>query len=146
MSDVNGVTHMSIKQLRNYAYYCILNYATYNIHLQQYVLDVNDLPDFVLSEFAAHIMADDDDRANECTGCDNPRFYSSMLPSLINFLKMSDKESEEDFVKAWKDGITNYHKKYMSELINDALLDHNSDNIFSDETVCKNKGNHIWTS
>lgn len=120
---------MSTKQLRSFAYNCVITHATFDG--EQYTLSVNDLPDFIQTEFASLIMSSDDDRAHESISSDNELCNKKMLPALIQFLKNSTEQDEIiEFINTWKEGVTSYHKNYMQELIDDALQNYNSDNDY----------------
>ena len=123
---------MSIKQLRNFAYECVYNYATYNNLDEFNSLSVNDLPDFVQNEFAALIMAEEPAYASEATGPDNQNWESRMLPALTRYLKNStDKDEAIEFNNTWRDCVTSYMTTYMQELIDHELSEFNSDLGFS---------------
>lgn len=120
---------MSINQLKRFAYECVTHYAVFDKLIKQYVIEVDDLPDFIQHEFASKIMSDDEYKANESTGSDNRQYCSYMLPSLIKFLNNSTSKDEEiEFVKSWRDGVTEYHKDYMHELLEEACFDYNESN------------------
>jgi len=117
---------MSIKQLRSFAYSCVVSNATFDG--DQYVLNVNDLDDFVRHEFAAAIMAEDNAYASEACGPDNKLWDSKMLPALFTYLKNStDRDEEIEFNNTWRDCVTNYCHSKMQELIDNALQEYNSD-------------------
>lgn len=122
---VKGIT-MSKNPLKAFAHDCVVDYAKYSS--EDYDLSVNDLPDFVQSEFAALIMIQEPDRANESTGADNQSYEKQMLPTLIKFLQdTTDRDEQIEFVNAWKESVTSYHKRYMQELIDEALEDYNQE-------------------
>jgi|HubBroStandDraft_4_1064222.scaffolds.fasta_scaffold01218_9 hypothetical protein len=102
----------------NFVRNLVAYHATLDRLSQCYTLDVNHLPDFTKSEFAALLMLDDEMYASEATGADNQSFEHKMLPALINLLKRStDRDEEIHFVSEWKEGVTNYFKKTMQMLI-----------------------------
>ena len=117
---------MSRNPLKAFAHECVVDYAKFKN--EDYQLNVNDLPDFVQEEFAALIMVHDTDRAYESTGADNANFEKQMLPTLIKLLQDStDRDEQIEFINSWKEGVTAYHKRYMQELIDDALEDYNQE-------------------
>lgn len=117
-----------MKQAANFADECVSYYATYDNSDDFYSLEVDDLPDFVQQEFAALIMADESSYATEATGPDNEHWSDEMLPALLTHLKDStDKEKAIEFTKVWRDCVTAYCKNKMQGLIDDALIDYNSD-------------------
>lgn len=120
-----GMT-MSRNPLKAFAHECVVDYAKFKS--EDYQLNVNDLPDFVQEEFAALIMVHDTDRAHESTGADNENFEKQMLPTLIKLLQDStDRDEQIEFINSWKEGVTAYHKRYMQELIDNALEDYNNE-------------------
>lgn len=126
----------------------IHNYAKFEDN--HYVLDLFDISDFDQHEFAALIMSSDVYLSSEATGPDNPSFDKKMLPSLLKFLsKSTDKDAEIDFVNSWKQGITNYFKDRMQEILKDRLYDYNvwHGHINKEEFGCKRdngQGVNIW--
>lgn len=116
------------KELRNFAYSCVLNYATFCKSDGFHSLDVSDLPDFTRHEFAALIMANDDSYASEACGPDNKHWDDKMLPSLLKYLKnTTDKDEEIEFVNTWRDCVASYCESSMQGLIDDALTDYDSE-------------------
>lgn len=119
---------MSIQELRSFARSCVYHYAKF--YDGQYSLNVSDLDDFICEEFAALIMQNDDARANEATGSDNPLYKEKMLPALLRLLKnSSDSDEKIEFINAWCQGVSDYQKVYMQELIDNAIIDYNADYV-----------------
>lgn len=111
--------------LRNFARDCVKHYAAFEDG--QYCLEIDDLPDFVLEEFASLVMSDEA-FASESTGSDNPLYKTKMLPTLIKLLKNAcDPDEKIEFIKAWREGCRDYNKLYLKDYINDALLFYNAD-------------------
>lgn len=99
------------------------HYSTYSIDDKRYTLDVIELPDFIQQEFASKILSSDSMLSSEATGPDNALFEKEMLPSLLSILANStDKDKEINFINAWRDGVTNYTKRIMQDLIDNALF------------------------
>jgi len=141
-NTVKGMTNMSTRQLRNFAYECVDHYATYNRLDDFYSLDVSDLPDFVQHKFAAMLMAEDESHAAEATGPDNKHWDSKMLPALMRYLKNStDKDEAIEFNNVWRDCVTDYMKSNMQELIDNSIADFNSDHGFT-KTSSQSYGVH----
>jgi hypothetical protein len=92
------------------------------IPYEGYYLDYNKLSDSDIEEITAQLMADDEDLANEATGCDNPAYLSKMLPALIRHLKSScDKDEQIEFMKEWRHGVADYSRKSIESLLEDRL-------------------------
>ena len=79
---------MSIKQLQQFAYDCVLVHAKFDKFIKQYTITLSDLPDFDQHEFASLILANDDSLASEATGADNGLYANHMLPALLGLLNI----------------------------------------------------------
>ena len=116
------------KQLQDFAKDCVILYAKFDSIDKQYLLNVEDIPDFDLHKFAALLISSDSALANEATGADNPRYETHMLPALVKFLLNStDRDYECMFTDAWLDGVAEYHKEFIQELIDGALYEYNEE-------------------
>jgi hypothetical protein len=128
---VNGMT--TVNDVNNFAYDCVVGYATYDDLDEFYSLDVTDLPDFVRHEFAAMIMASDDNYANEACGADNKMWDDKMLPALIKYLKDStNKDAEIEFSNVWREATSKYLEGHMQGFIEEALTEYNDSDHFDE--------------
>ena len=115
---------MAGNQLQSFAHECVVNYATFNQLDEFYSVEICDLPDFVQHEFAAIIMAQNQDLANEATGPDNKHWESKMLPALVRYLKNStDKDEAIEFNNTWRDCVTDYVNSRMQELLDEHITE-----------------------
>jgi hypothetical protein len=111
-------------QVQSFTKHCVSQYAQYNPFDEFYSLDVQDLPDFVQHEFAAMIMADNNDWASEATGPDNKHWETKMLPALTRYLRNStDQDEAIEFNSIWRDCVADYLNNHMQKLVNDSILD-----------------------
>jgi hypothetical protein len=118
----------TMNQLKSFAQDCVNQYATYAKSDEFYSLDVSELPDFVLHEFAALIVAHHDYLGIEATGPDNKHWDKRMLPALTKYLADStDKDAQIQFSNEWRDCVADYMTGKMQELIDDALYSFNDD-------------------
>ncbi len=116
------------KGLNRFARECVNEYARFDSCDRFYTLYVYDLPDFVQHEFAALILASNENYASEATGPDNHRWEGKMRPALTKYLANStDKDAQIEFTNTWRDCVTAYTLSYMQELIESALHDYNDD-------------------
>jgi hypothetical protein len=127
---------MMSKQLRNFAHECVEQYSKYDGGDGFYSIELYDLPDFVLHEFAALIFADDEALAIEATGPDNKHWDKKMLPALMKYLKNStDKDEAIHFNTVWRDCVADYVSYRMQELLDDCMGDFNSDHGYSFDSM-----------
>lgn len=118
----------TMNQLKNFAKECVNHYATYANTDEFYSLDVSDLPDFILHEFAALIVAQHDYYGVEATGPDNKHWDKRMLPALTKYLANStDPDAQIEFSNEWRDCVADYMTGHMQQLIDDALYDFNDE-------------------
>lgn len=117
-----------MNQFRRFIQDCVNLYAHYYKIDEQYSLKVSDLPDFVVHEFAALIMSDNESYAAEATGPDNPHWNNKMLPAMTKYLSNStDKDTAIEFNNIWRDCVADYMKGHMQKLIDSALYEFNDD-------------------
>lgn len=117
-TQVKGMTMHITKQLDQLITTLVSTYANYDEHTDSYVVDLYDVADFDLNKLANLIMSSDTSLANEATGCDNPHYYSHMLPALQQLMMDStNPDNTFDFANAWQQGITNYFMPIMQELL-----------------------------
>lgn len=109
------------REARNFANTLISIYAKYNSSSNAFELNIFDVPDFHQQEFASILLRNEDVSPSESTSYDNPHYEKEMLPALIRFLANSEKDNEIDFINSWRNGVTNYLKDSMEELINNQL-------------------------
>lgn len=129
MQAVKGLISMKAK-LKQFAKECVELHAVYNDDSQRYHIRVKDLPDFTQQEFASLILSHDRDRAYECTGPDNEKFNSQMLPALIRMLASPTSQyHQEEFATVWKESIASYHEGYMQEILDKACDEKNQGEI-----------------
>lgn len=103
----------------------VKDYATFNQSACQYQLELFDLPDFIVNEFASHLLADDANLLSEATGPDNPNF-DKMKDALTDYLRdVTDKDNQIEFLKIWRDGVTDYAKSIMEEKLEEAVYAYN---------------------
>lgn len=120
------MTNMSTRQLQNFAYDCVVSYSKLDKFAKQYTIKVSDLPDFTQNEFASLFMSESTTNANEATGSDNGHYCTKMLPALLRYLKNSTSRDEEiEFVRSWKEGVTEYYHNQMQELLTEACYEYN---------------------
>src|SRR5215208_5717671 len=94
------------KETRKLAYNIVLTFTKFDPLYCKYILNIQHVSDISLYELSAYIMADNKDYACESNSVDNPFFEKKMLPSLLSHFKnILDKDSEKDFVEAWREGI-----------------------------------------
>lgn len=122
---VKGMTNMIYsKQTTEFASNLVSHYATWHDTSDYYSLDISEISDFDLHEFARLLMLEDASWASEATGPDNPRYETRMLPALLRYLKnTTDRDEEIEFTKEWRDGITSYFHRAMQEIIDDLCND-----------------------
>lgn len=128
------------KELRNFASHLVSHYSRFDRLSQCYTISVNDIADFDIHEFSALIMQSDDAYASEAMGSDNSAYKKTMLPALLTFMKnTTDKDNEIEFVKAWKDGVAQYHTGVMNDLLDRAVEKYNQDEGFTnkEDTGCR---------
>lgn len=140
-----------LKQTRSVADGLASHYAKFDTVLSQYTIELSDLADFDRHALAASIMAEDDSRASEATGPDNPAYDKKMLPALLRFMKnTTDRDEEIEFVKEWRDGIADYFSNSMQELLDEQVYNMNSDHglLYSEDPGCPRDAGQetsIWT-
>lgn len=128
-THVKGMTMSSNRQLDQLVTTLVSTYANYDEHTDSYIVDIYDVADFDLNKLANLIMSSDTALANEATGCDNPNYYTHMLPALQQLMMDSTNvDNTFDFASAWQQGITNYFITMMQELL---------DNECSNRTVSR---------
>ncbi|HLX53940.1 MAG TPA: hypothetical protein VKR58_08360 [Aquella sp.] len=87
---------------------------------KQYVL--GEISDFEYEQLASHIIAINDAKAIETLGPDNPFFLSHIIPSLVKHLNESyTKEYLFDMSESFREGIVQYLKPYMDEILSERL-------------------------
>jgi hypothetical protein len=119
---------MFSKETRRLAYDIVIANAKFDSLYCKYILNINNVPDFSLYELSAYIMADNKDYCYESNSVDNPLFEKKMVPSLLaHFKNILDKDSEKEFVEAWREGIMEYHYNTISDLMDEALEQYNFD-------------------
>jgi hypothetical protein len=117
-TQVKGMTMHTNKQIDAFISNLVSTYSCYDSNTDSYIVDVDHIADFDLNKIANLIMSTDDALANEATGCDNPHYYTHMLPALQTFLSNSTSiDHTFDFAKAWQDGITKYFIPIIQELL-----------------------------
>ncbi len=122
----------------------VRHYSRYNPIDDQHIIDIEDVSDFDLNELAAKIMLEDPCLASEANGPDNPAFETKMLPALVSFMSNSTSKDESiEFIKEWKEGVTNYFINSMNELFQDRVAGMN----FDGEKLSSNhlRGNYLNT-
>jgi len=125
---VKGMANMKSITPKEMARDLVSHYAKMDNCLKQYTIDLDDLADFDQHKLAATLMIAEDGYANEATGADNPAYETKMLPALLRFLKNStDRDEEIEFVKEWRDGVSSYMNRRMTELLEDAVYEYNAD-------------------
>jgi hypothetical protein len=103
------------------AYELVLKYVKFDQADEIYTINIDDIAEFDIHAMCGIILSHNTDWANEATGCDNPSFEKSMLPSLIRVLSNSTSDNEFEFVSEWKNGVFNYLRKEIIGLLDDAL-------------------------
>ncbi len=94
------------------------------------MLDIDKVPDFDLHEIAAQMMLEDPALACEATGSDNPSYKETMLPSLIRFMsRYPDRDEQIEFVRSWREGVAEYFKDSIAELLSDCLHRRNCEDL-----------------
>lgn len=127
------MTKSNFNNIKDYVHQLIYHYAIFDELSNQYVLELNDIPDFDVMRFASILMLENQDYAAEATGCDNKYFERSMLPALITYLyDTTNRDNMYEFSRIWREGVTNYFWNKMQELINDQ--------------VSLYKGNYEWVA
>lgn len=116
------------KETRELAYSAVATYSKFDSLYCKYILNIRNIPDFNLYELSRHIMLDSKDYCYEANSVDNPLFEKKMIPSLLAYFKnILDKDSEKDFVEAWREGIMEYHYNAIADVIEEALEQFNFD-------------------
>lgn len=101
-------------------------YSLVSIYSKDGELDINDISEFDLNEFASLIMASDPSLASEATGPDNPAWTNKMFTALTHYLKYShDREEQRIFAETWAEGITSYFMPMMQEILDFQLTEYN---------------------
>lgn len=126
---VKGMNNAKYKQeVISFVKNLISNYSEYNSELGCYLLYIDKIDETDLWKFSSIIMSIDDDRAWESTGPDNPLYEKKLLPSLIKVLSnVNDKDYQIDFIRSWREGIGEYFKTLLEELIEEQLQEYNLD-------------------
>jgi hypothetical protein len=107
---------------RHHAKDIIHNYAEFDDISECYDLRLRDVPEYEIEKLSCLIYLDSPELAAEACGPDNDEFEKSMLPALIRFLDdTSNKDKQEDYLNAWKAGLTAYTKKIALNLLSDEL-------------------------
>jgi hypothetical protein len=107
------------KDILRFAADLVSHYATYDRIGGYYQLNVFDLPDTDLHEFAQLYMRDPD-LSSEANGADNPAYDKYMLPALLRYMQnTSDRDNEIEFKHEWVKGVTSYFLKSMQEAIDE---------------------------
>lgn len=110
------------KTIRNLADDIVSHYSTFDKFDNMYYLSIDNIPDFDLHELSSFLMLENTDLASEATGYDNPAYLEKMLPAQIKYLSNSTNKDEEiEFIRCWKEGVTDYLKDLMNELLQDAV-------------------------
>jgi hypothetical protein len=106
----------------------IHHYAEYDRLAEQYILDMDDVPDHDLFELTALLMQEEPERASEATGPDNPQYLSIMLPALIDYMKdITDLDNQFIYIYNWEKGILSYHREHIKELLDSQLEIYNAE-------------------
>ena len=116
------------KVTMNFAYDVVSNYAKFDKVEECYYLDIDMIPDSDLSKLAYFIYLDNPDLADEAVGADNSAYTKTMQPALLAYLKdISDRDNEIYFKTVWRDGVTNYARNTMTQLIEEMVTNYNHD-------------------
>lgn len=111
------------QQTIKFAQHLVYHYANFDKLSNNFVININDLPDTDLHEMVTLLMLDNKDMATEATGPDNPSYDKTMLPALLDFMRdTSDKDNEIEFTKVWRDGIANYFMTTIVELLDEQCI------------------------
>lgn len=81
-------------------------------------LNVDDLDDQDLREFAMYLLEYDDRDLHSIYENDK---YDNIISTLIKMLKKDDTDNKLDFAEMVRDKIVDYYKPKMQELINDYI-------------------------
>jgi len=99
-----------------------------------YILNITDLPQHELGQFAVLVMGSIRGSDSEATGPDNPLFDGLMMPSLIRLLRSpSDVERQKDFADEWTHSVIRYFQDDMEKLVDRSLEDLNDESDSHDE-------------
>jgi hypothetical protein len=127
--NVKGMIKMN-KILNKFAYSLVSVYSKFKFHT--YTLDINDISEFDLNEFASLLIKNDPSLASEATGSDNPLWETKMLPALRKYLSRSDdKDEEREYLRVWTTSITSYFIPMIQEMLDAQLVEYSFDRKFS---------------
>lgn len=114
------------KDTRAFAYSLVFHYGKFNKGEEQYNINLQDIPEFDICELSARMMIDNPGYDSETTGPDNPNYEKRMFPALLSYLRnIIDKDSQVEFLNAWREGVMDYHKRCMEELLEDECAEYN---------------------
>jgi hypothetical protein len=123
--------------------YLIHHYAKYDTHDNVYSLSIDNIPEHDVHELSSILLSEDSSYASEATGVDNPSYERYMLPALTRYLlNTTDKDNEIEFLHAWKNGLVNYSRNIIEELLEDRLSEFNGDS--SIVTRMKDTNQYAW--
>ncbi len=112
------------KETIRFAKSLVSTYIKFDSQFKDYILDINKLPEFELSEFATLLMSENKSLANEVTGSDNPAYEKTMLPAFIKSMKNTlDKDAQFEFIEEWNHGAVTYLMNIMEEIIRNLCED-----------------------
>jgi len=101
-------------------------YSLVSIYSKDGELDLNDISEFDLNEFASLIIRDDPSLGAEASGPDNIYWEEHMLPALTTYLFNShDAEEEKNYLRVWSKCITSYFIPMMQEILDNQLVEYN---------------------
>lgn len=95
-------------ELKNFTNELVIAYSNIDNEGNRFI-NINDIPEFYQDKLCSLIINETKEYGNEILGSDNDDFNPKVLPSLISYLKDSNKkETKEDFLTTLRYGIRNY--------------------------------------
>jgi len=142
---VKGMTNMRHKkEVLSIVKRLVNNYSEYHSKSGNYILPIEKIDEIDLWKFASLIMKLDDDRAMEATGPDNPCYSNKLLPALTKLLSHPiEHDAQRDFIDSWREGVGEYFKPLLEELIEEYLQEYNSDRGLRGEGYYESLSNFI---
>ena len=109
-------------------------YSLVSIYSKDGELDINDISEFDLNEFASLLIKEEPALASEASGPDNIYWEKHMLPALIKYLANShDAEEEKNYLRVWSKCILSYFIPTIKDTLNSKLKEYNFDQKISNK-------------
>lgn len=115
------------KETKSFVYSLVCNYSHYDNLSELFDVYFDNVDRDELYQLSALIMLDSPDAAYEATSIENPSYQKMQNALILSLQNPLDGDSREDFHFEWQEGILNYFKKSIIDLLDDALEIYNQE-------------------